>query len=789
MAALSVLKDEAVSNYLTISKLNARSFSKELNQDLKNIEQSIINISSFLNLSDEDKSINIKLKTILSNYPQIRSINILKNRKIVYSTNKYNIDLVIKKINLFPNTIFDDNILKFSTPWIGRDFIDGTNVYNNDELIQKKASFFIPISKKVKSKDIDFEVVITLNFEYFTNRFLSNIESDNIIFEIIRLDGILLLTTQNNNTIGINVNSNLLAQAIEKNEISGMEIDKRVRYLSTYILTDDYPLTLAVKLNYEKNLISWNKKQYTFFIITVFILVVSILISLLLFYLYNRKKEEELLWHKLEIQSQEKFKLLFQDSHFLAVVINSNGEILELNNLAVNFLGHSSEELKEDKFWDLKCWDSKDINKIKELLLNPLNKPFQGELLMYDKNMNKKIIDFTLSYLPNSTENICVAIGLDITQRKNKEVKLQQAYTVFDNTKDGIIITDKDTHLIDINRAFEEITGYTKNEVINKKTNILKSNYHSKEFYENMWNSIIKDGYWEGEINNLTKDGKQYTEWLTINSILNKRGEVLNYIGVFSDITEQKVQEKLLKEKNDLLYQKSKMAAMGEMIENIAHQWRQPLSVISAAATGMLIHKEIGVSSDEEEKESLKAINNSSQYLSKTIDDFRNFLKNDRELKVFNIQKTIEEAIALSSVKTKSEEINLVLSLNNFQVYGIKNEFIQVIINIINNAKDELKRKKIKNKYLFISVQKDQSNIHIKIKDNAGGIPADILERVFEPYFTTKHQSQGTGIGLYMSEEIIRNHMKGQIYVKNEKYKHENIEHIGACFYIILPTN
>ena len=788
MTSLSILKEEAVDNYLTISKLNAKAFSKELNQDIHNIEQTIINISSIINLNSRNETINKRLNNILVNYPQIRSINILKNQKIVYSSNNYNLNLVINNLDFFPKAIFDDNILRIARPWVGRDFISGNDTSAYEEAIEHSESFFIPISKKITTNTGEYNVIVNLNSEYFINRFLTNINTNDIIFELIRLDGILLLTSDDSKIVGKMIRrEGLLEKTIEKNEITDIETINKTKYIVTYILTDNYPINLAVKLDYEKSLLSWNKKQYNFFIVTISIVIISILLALTFFYLFNKKREEEIKWHKLQIQENAKFKSLFQNSHFLSAIISSSGEILQMNNKALNFTNDTIQSIKGKMFWELKCWTKNNKNKVEELIKNHTNSRLEDELIVLDKEGNERVMDFSLSYIEIENEKILVALGLDITERKQKEEKLKQAYTVFSNTRDGIIITDKNTNLIDVNEAFEKVTGYKKEEVLNKKTNLLKSNIHDKEFYNKMWGSINKDGYWEGEITNFKKNKEEYTEWLTINTIYDNKGKVLNYIGVFSDITEQKLKEKLIGEKNYVLYQQSKMASMGEMIGNIAHQWRQPLSVISTAATGILLQREVGVSKKEDEESSLKAINEYSQYLSKTIDDFRNFLKVDKDLHLFKISKAVDEAIRLSGIKLSSNDINFILDLNHIEIYGIKNEFIQVLINLVNNSKDEFKTKKIDFKIISISANIKDKKIYIEIKDNAGGIPNDIVEKVFEPYFTTKHQSLGTGIGLYMSQEIIRNHMNGILKVENRTYTHENIEYTGACFIIELP--
>ena len=786
LTALSILKEEAVNNYVKIAQLNAKAFSKELNQDLSNIEQTILNIPSILN--SNKKNINTRLKDIIRRYPQIRSINILKDNLIVNSSNLKNIDLSIETSNFYPKPLFNENILRVSSPWYGRDFFSGIDVYKNDELVAKEMNSFIPILKRVKTNNGFVKVVINLNSDYFENRFLTNLESDDIIFELIRVDGIVLLSTNEFNKIGKKIdNIKILDELIEKSVYSNIEFINGKKYILNYMITANYPLGLAVKLDYEKNLLSWNKKQYDFFTITTGVIVLSIFTALLFFYKSNKLKEKELRLHKLQVQNQEKVRLLFQDSHFLASVTNKDGKILETNNIALKLLGKDLKTLINTKFWDLDCFLEKDRRRLKGIISSNNNNKFQDEIVIFDKDRNERIIDITISSIYIEQEKLLVIIGVDNTQRVQREEKLKQAYTVFDNTRDGIMITDKNTNIIDVNKAFEKITGYKKAEVIGQKTSVLKSNTHTKQFYENMWKSILSDGYWEGEIINRNKNSKKFTEWLTINTIFDEQRNIVSFIGVFSDITEQKQKEKLLKEKDEALYQQSKLAAMGEMIGNIAHQWRQPLSIISSSSTGLLLQKDLGLSNKEDDIKVLKSINSSAQYLSQTIDDFRNFLQVDKEIKLFSINDTIKDSLALANLNTKNKEIKLFLNLeDSLEVYGIRNEFIQVMLNILKNAKDALKNKD-GIKYICIESGIDGNYVYVKVKDNAGGIPEDIITRIFEPYFTTKHKAQGTGIGLYMSEEIIKNHMKGKISVENQNYPLNNTPQKGACFKIELP--
>ena len=242
-------------------------------------------------------------------------------------------------------------------------------------------------------------------------------------------------------------------------------------------------------------------------------------------------------------------------------------------------------------------------------------------------------------------------------------------------------------------------------------------------------------------------------------------------------------------EKDRILAQQQKMVAMGQMIENIAHQWRQPLSVISTSASGLKLKKQLNILEDEELIKSIDKIVDTAKYLSDTIDDFRYFFKPQKDKTKFSLAKNIEKSLSFLETALKENSIKVEFEYEDIDIIAYETELIQVFINIINNSKDAFIEKKIEDRVIFISIKKFPNRILIEIKDNAGGVEEDILDKVFEPYFTTKHQYNGTGIGLYMSNQIIKTHLNGDIFMKNCSFKYKNIEQKGVITTIVLPKN
>ena len=243
-----------------------------------------------------------------------------------------------------------------------------------------------------------------------------------------------------------------------------------------------------------------------------------------------------------------------------------------------------------------------------------------------------------------------------------------------------------------------------------------------------------------------------------------------------------KIEVQKNREKDKQLFDSEKMVQMGEMIGNIAHQWRQPLSAISSTASGMFVEKECNLLTDEKFSASCKTIVQNTEFLSETINTFTDFIKEKKEIKEVILQDRINNALKIVSASINSKFINLICEIeseNPIKITMIVGELSQVIINIVNNAKDVLLANKVKDSWIKLELHKKDNTAIITIEDNGGGIPDDILPRIFEPYFTTKHKSQGTGLGLHMSYKIITESLGGKLYVKNTKY--------GAKFFIELP--
>ncbi len=359
---------------------------------------------------------------------------------------------------------------------------------------------------------------------------------------------------------------------------------------------------------------------------------------------------------------------------------------------------------------------------------------------------------------------------------KNELQKQKDEFeTIFRNSKDGIALLDLDSNFLNFNNEYLEMTGFTREELLQKSC-IELTIEEDLEKSKNVIDTVIKTGYVQNfeKICKVKDDRKVY-----VNMSLSLMPDNQRILISTKDITQLKQLES-----------HKKLASMGEMIGNIAHQWRQPLSVISTLASGMSMQKELGILSDEEFFNACANIDETSQYLSRTIDDFTNYISGKKQLVKFNLKNDTDSFIKLVDSTIKTHNINVILELEeHINIQGYPNELIQCFINIFNNAKDAMVINNVKteDRYIIISQYIKDDKVYIEFKDTAGGIPQGVIEKIFEPYFTTKHEYQGTGIGLHMSYNLIVNSMGGTLEAENVEFKCNTKHYKGALFRIVLP--
>ena len=353
--------------------------------------------------------------------------------------------------------------------------------------------------------------------------------------------------------------------------------------------------------------------------------------------------------------------------------------------------------------------------------------------------------------------------------------------------------TDCAGKIIYVSDAFAKISGFSKEELIGSMQSVVRQPDTSTELYKELWKTIQSGKTWTGEIKNKTKDGKFFWIYAHISPDIDSSGKIIGYNAINQDITaqkeletltqnlESKVKEQITKNKQQAshMLQQSRLAQMGEMISMIAHQWRQPLASISAISGTLSIDVQLDDYKKEFFEERLEAISDLAIHLSSTIDDFRGFFKEDKNEEEALLENIINSSVKIIRPSFTANEISLESEVQSGIVLKtFPNEVKQVLLNLLKNAEEALLEQEKNNATIWIKGYSKDNNAHICIEDNAGGVPEDIISKIFDPYFSTKTKKDGTGLGLYMSKTIIEEHCKGSLTMENTDK--------GARFIIIL---
>ena len=487
-------------------------------------------------------------------------------------------------------------------------------------------------------------------------------------------------------------------------------------------------------------------------------------------------------------------------------LLGNNDGVWDLNmiDMSVYFspkwkimIGYKDHELANlYETWENKVHPN-DISNVKDCIKNHIdNKTEYFETIHRLKHKNNSWIWVQsrgkVKYNQNGDPIRMTGTHHDVTEQKLLELEIKKSHDKLQKLTENVpgaiyqyrLYPNGDSKFTYVSKSMKDVYGVCPEDALKDSSAIL--NYTHQDDKEIFASSVVKsiETMEDWNLEYRVKLPKKGLRWIHGKSTPEKLsdGSIL-WSGILDDITE-------LKNKDKLIYEQSKLAAMGEMIGNIAHQWRQPLSVISTGATGIKLQKKYGLLTDELLDKTCTDINYNAQYLSKTIEDFKNFIRNDRTKVTYNLSEDIDSFLELVKGSIRKNHINLVLDYKDgIIIDGYPNELIQCLINIFNNAKDALIESRIKDKFIFISTSTQDNEVFIKIKDNAGGILEKALPRIFEPYFTTKNKAKGTGLGLSMTYNLIVDGMNGRIEGNNVSYTYDNKEYFGAEFVIKLPLS
>ena len=392
-------------------------------------------------------------------------------------------------------------------------------------------------------------------------------------------------------------------------------------------------------------------------------------------------------------------------------------------------------------------------------------------------DIEKKLISLIITDQTIMTNtNILLESNVKKVQELNKELIAEKNIV---NERVIFIKMNNELNITEASRAYLKLLNLDKADIHLENYFKYERLTLSVEVKENMQTHIVEKKVFKFEKISLKNDGREV--WL-LNTLVPEYDQNGSHIG-FIIFGENITSAKLVQEHQKKLLENSRASAMGEMISMIAHQWRQPLSVINTLIATLRIKKELNMLDEHTMNESYTKIEKTVAYLSETIDDFRNFFKKNKELTQTSLKDVFKKANHLLASEMKIFNIEYIEDIDdNIILTTYKNELVQTLINILKNSVDEFKRNTTLKQKIIVKAKVLETHISIKIEDNAGGIPKDTLQKVFEPYFSTKSKN-GTGLGLYVCKTIVEEHLKGKITMRSKENNTTTIIELPKILY------
>jgi PAS domain S-box-containing protein len=516
------------------------------------------------------------------------------------------------------------------------------------------------------------------------------------------------------------------------------------------------------------------------------------------------------------LQEKNKAQNYLNIAGVIIMTLDRSGTVTMINKKGCSILGYPEDAIIGENWFEkfIPSEEKRDIKFVFDLLTSSEeNLPQSNEYHVINKEGAKRLISWSNSLIRDNENNVVgtLSSGQDITEKRLIEDQLNLQGTALEAAANAIVITDKSGKIVWCNHAFTEMSGYSNEEIIGQNPRILKSGLHNEQFYENLWITINDGKIWNGEIVNCRKDGRLYTEEMTITPVKNRTGQIEHFIAIKRDVTERKrlqqnleqanlaleangrklertllemaAKNKQLQEAQNQLIQSEKLAAIGVLSSGIAHEIKNPLAIISLSIEEFEDHSE---QLNDENKRYVQMIKNAADRANNVIIELLRFARTS-DLRVENINcfGLIEGTFLLvkNSAKFKAVPITQTTIDKSLEISGDRILLEQVFFNLLINAIDSIEHDGTIT--VDTKLQKSSSTsatedeIVIEVTDTGSGIPEEILPKIFEPFFTTKEQGKGTGLGLSTVYTLLKRH-RGTIDVRSTVGK-------GSTFIVTLP--
>lgn len=540
------LREDALSNGFAHAVIHARHFEEHLTQTLQLIDFAAENINPLYKNGIGPKDLGPRLRELLRPMPYLRSIAVLDERgQVLDSSNPANIGMVIDLQGFYPLHNPEAPILRIGNPWQGRDFVSAS-IVTQAAALSPTEPHLVPVLRRLSGTEKTQWLLTAINPDYFINYASNLMESERGYVQWLRYDDVLLMSASPHERAGTAGAAGHFSQGIARNEQGVLEqkLPTGQQVLTAYRVSSRFPIVVAAQIDRDAILAEWASEARR--LAGIF---VPSLLALAVVGFAALRRQQHVAQQQAQLDEERSLAAsVFESSSDAIIITTPDAHILSVNPAFERVTGYSTAEALSlnPRFMASGVQDSAFYVQMWATLLRYGH--WEGEIFNRHKQGHLYTVLLRINAVKDAAHQLRHYVGTitDVTQKNAAQEQLKLAASVFSHAREGIMITSPQGDMIEVNAAFSRITGYRRDEVIGKNSNMLSSGRQGADFYANMWAELSDKGRWTGEIWNRRKSGEVYAEMLTISAVCDVQGKVLRYVALFSDISQQKENEKRL---------------------------------------------------------------------------------------------------------------------------------------------------------------------------------------------------------------------------------------------------
>ena len=487
-------------------------------------------------------------------------------------------------------------------------------------------------------------------------------------------------------------------------------------------------------------------------------------------------------------RAEEQFRVVVEASPNAILMVNSEGRITLVNNQTERLFGYTRSELVGQVMEMLtpERYRREHPQLRSSFFLHPSTRPMGAGRDLYGRRKDGTEVPIEIGLNPINTSDgmYVLASIIDISERKRREEQLHLQSTALEFAANAILITDINGKIVWVNKAFTETTGYSMEEVLGQNPRILKSGQLDRSFYKQMWETILSGKVWRDTVVNRRKDGSLNRENMTITPISDGAGKISHFVAIKQDITKLEQALSDVQAKNEelatmtqQLWQASRLATMGELAASVAHELNNPLATISLRLETLSAQ----LANDDQKRRAVEIVADEAERMGKLVGNLLQFSRRThRQISTVDAREELDNSVELIEYHLRSNNVKIVREYdpNLLTVQADRQQLRQVFLNLMTNASDAMKAGGSITLRATMSAGGDK--VHLEFDDTGGGINPESLQKIWDPFFTTKPEGKGTGLGLAICKRVIEEH-HGSITIESEEGK-------GTRITVELPT-